>query len=74
MTKARLWPNVAKEQRDRAAEEVQLAIAVCQRLEDRVSRGDFTRDGLERDLLRVSLRLVRAIRFLETAGAVTRPE
>lgn len=74
MTKARDWPNNARHARDRAAEEANAALAQVDRLHRRVRRGEFTRNGLELDLLEISKRLHVAMRHLEKAGAETEPE
>lgn len=74
MTQQREWPNVMRSHRDRAAEEVNAALAELTRLLERVRRGEFTRPGLERDLLDATLRLQIAMRHLEAAGAETVPE
>lgn len=44
------------------------------RLLKRIRRGEFTRGGLERDLLEVTLKLQVAARHLEAAGVETVPE
>ncbi|MBP7042354.1 MAG: hypothetical protein KBE23_06395 [Chloroflexi bacterium] len=74
MTKPREWPNAMRLYRDRAAEETNDAARSLDRLIYRVERGEFTRAGLERDLLDVSRRLHVALRHLEAAGAETEPE
>lgn len=74
MTQQREWPNVMKTHRDRAAEETCAAIQLTDRLLARVRRGEFTRAGLERDLLEALLHQQVAARHLEAAGAETVPE
>lgn len=74
MTKPREWPNGMRLFRDRAAEETNEATRDLDRLMSRVKRGEFTRAGLERDLLEISRRLHVAMRHLEAAGAATEPE
>lgn len=74
MTEARPWPNKMRLHRDRAAEEANAAALVIDRLYRRVAQGEFTRQGLERDLLDASRRLQVAMRHLEKAGAETVPE
>ncbi len=74
MTKHREWPNLMRVYRDRAAEETNEATRKLDRLLSRVEKGDFTRPGLERDLLDISRRLHVALRHLEAAGAETEPE
>lgn len=74
MTQQRPWPNAMLVHRDRAAEEVNAALAELGRLRARVERGEYTRQGLERDLLDATLRLQIAMRHLEAAGAETVPE
>jgi hypothetical protein len=74
MTKPRTWPNEARHNRDRAAEEVAAAIHTAEDLLKRVECGEFTRHGLERDLLDILRRNLKAIRHLESAGAQTRPD
>ena len=74
MTKPREWPNAMRLYRDRAAEETNQAANNLDRLLSRVKQGEFTRAGLERDLLEISRRLHVAMRHLEAAGAETEPE
>ena len=74
MTEKRPWPNAMRLHRDRAAEEVAAAATQMDRLLKRIRRGEFTRGGLERDLLEVTLKLEVAARHLEAAGAETVPE
>jgi hypothetical protein len=74
MTKQRDWPNNARHARDRAAEETNAALIQVDRLHSRIRRGEFTRNGLELDLLEISKRLHVAMRHLEKAGAETEPE
>jgi len=74
MTKRRDWPNNMKAYRDRAAEETNTAAMSLDRLIARIERGEFTRAGLEKDLLAISRRLHVALRHLEAAGAETEPE
>lgn len=74
MTQQREWPNNMRLHRDRSAEELNEAIQTLDRLMARVGRGEFTRTGLERDLLNISRHMQIAIRHLEAAGAETRPE
>lgn len=74
MTQKREWPNGMRLYRDRAAEEANDASRALDRLICRVERGEFTRAGLERDLLDISRRLHVAMRHLEAAGAQTEPE
>lgn len=45
-----------------------------ERLLKRIQRGEYTRVGLERDLLEATVRLQVAARHLEKAGAETVPE
>ena len=56
MTEKRPWPNAMRLHRDRAAEEVAAAATQMDRLLKRIRRGEFTRGGLERDLLEVTLK------------------
>lgn len=74
MTQQRLWPNAMRLHRDRAAEEVNTALARLDALLARVERAEYTRPGLERDLLDATRRLNIALRHLEAAGAETVPE
>ena len=74
MTKRREWPNNMRRFRDRAAEETNLALRQIDRLYSRVRRGEFTRSGLEMDLLEINRHLQTAMRHLEKAGAETEPE
>ncbi|WP_157913264.1 hypothetical protein [Candidatus Promineifilum breve] len=60
--------------RDRAAEEITTAAMQLERLLKRIQRGEYTRVGLERDLLEATVRLQVAARHLEAAGAETVPE
>ena len=74
MTNQRPWPNNMRLHRDRAAEEVSAAANQLDGLLKRIRRGEFTRGGLERDVLEAMLRLQVAARHLEAAGAKTVPE
>lgn len=74
MTKRRDWPNSARFARNRAAEEINTAVAMTEKLLDRVKRGEFTRAGLERDLLYIAKHQITAVRHLESVGAETLPE
>lgn len=74
MTEKRPWPNAMRVHRDRAAEEITTAAMQLERLLRRIQRGEFTRVGLERDLLEATVRLQVAARHLEAAGAETVPE
>lgn len=74
MTTQREWPNAMRLHRDRAAEEVNTALARLNALLARVENAEFTRQGLERDLLDATRRLQVAMRHLEAAGAQTVPE
>lgn len=74
MTTPRDWPNNMRRYRDRAAEETNAALRQLERLRGRVDRGEYTRAGLERDLLEITLKLHVAMRHLENAGATTEPE
>ncbi|MBE2200504.1 MAG: hypothetical protein IAE79_17950 [Anaerolinea sp.] len=74
MTKPREWGNGARHARDRAAEEVVTALRQAERTLDRVERGEFTRAGVERDLLRLIRHLNTAARHLESVGAPTLPD
>ena len=73
MSKARAWPNNAKNARDRSAEEIQMSIMKLEKLIARVGKGEFTRVGLERDLYELLKHNMVAIRHLESVGAATRP-
>ncbi len=74
MSKPRPWPNNARYARDRAAEEMNTAVSVAERLLKRVERGEFTRVGLERDILQILKHGITAVRHLEKVGAETTPE
>jgi hypothetical protein len=74
MTEKRPWPNAMRVHRDRAAEEVCRTAVQIKRLRRRVAAGNFTRAGLERDLLEMEVALQEAARHLEAAGAETVPE
>lgn len=74
MTKPREMPNNMARYRDRAAEETNIALMRVDRLRTRVRVGEFTRHGLELDLLEISRMLHLAMRHLEKTGAHTEPE
>lgn len=74
MTKRREWPTAAKYARDRAAEEINTAVSLTDKLLGRVRRGEFTRAGLERNLLYIAKHQITAVRHLEKVGAETIPE
>lgn len=74
MTKPREMPNNMRRYRDRAAEETNEALLRLDRLHSRVQKGEYTRNGLERDLLEISRQLHIAMRHLEKTGAETEPE
>lgn len=74
MSTPREWPNNMRHYRDRAAEETAVANQQLKKLLARVQRGEFTRHGLEIDLLSTCNHLLEALRHLEKAGAQTEPE
>lgn len=74
MTDELRWPNNQKHRRDRAAEEVSNCQMKIDKMLDRISVGDFTRYGLQIDLLTIKDKLNTALRHLEKAGAQTEPE
>ena len=74
MTQPRPWPNNAKYARDRAAEEIVALLNDTSKLRDRVQRGEYTRHGLELNILQIENRALIAIRHLEAVGAATVPE
>ena len=74
MTRPRPWPNNAKYARDRAAEEIVALLNETGKLRDRVQRGEYTRHGLELNILQIENRALVALRHLEKAGAATVPE
>lgn len=74
MTKQRIWPNNQRHYRDRAAEEAASAQRKAKMLLERVKTGQFTRHGLEVDLLTIRAHLLESLRHLEKAGAKTEPE
>ena len=74
MTKPREFPTNMRRHRDGAAEEANEALVRIDGLYGRVRRGEFTRSGLERDLLEISRQLHLAMRHLERTGAETEPE
>ena len=74
MTQQRPWPNNARHARDRAAEEMASLLNEAGKLQERVSRGEFTRVGLEVSILQIQKRALVALRHLEKAGAATVPE
>jgi hypothetical protein len=71
MTDARPWPNAAKEARDRAAEE---AIRGQRALRPLVAGERFDQTEALRRLAVALDALQQISRFLEAAGAPTRPE
>jgi hypothetical protein len=71
MTSARLWPNVAREARDRAAEE---AVRGQRALRPLVAGETFDRTDTLRRLAVALDALQQIARFMESAGAPTRPE
>ena len=71
MTNARLWPNVAREARDRAAEE---AVRGQRALRPLVVGETFDRTDTLRRLAVALDALQQIARFMESAGAPTRPE
>ncbi len=71
MTAPRLWPNVARELRDRAAE---YAISGIQALEPIVEGQSFDRtETLRRQSVALKA-LIQIARCMEGAGAPTRPD
>ena len=74
MTEPKRWPNNQRHFRDRAAEETAKAERRLKKLLDRVQAGQFTRNGLEIDLLTINNHLLTSLRHLEKAGAQTEPE
>jgi hypothetical protein len=71
MTEARQWPNVAREARDRSAEE---AIRGQRALRPLVAGETFDRtDTLRRQAIALDA-LQQIARFMESVGAPTRPE
>ena len=74
MTQQRPWPNNMAVHRDRTAEEVGKALRRLNQLQARVERGEFTRPGLERDILELRLALQTALSHLMAAGAEVVPE
>lgn len=74
MTTPREWPNNQRQYRDRAAEEAQAAERILRKLLNRVQTGQYTRHGLEIDLLTINRHLLNGLRHLEKAGAQTEPE
>jgi hypothetical protein len=74
MTAPREWPNNQRIYRDRAAEETAAAERYLRKLLARVQAGQYTRHGLEIDLLTSCNHLLAALRHLEKAGAQTEPE
>lgn len=74
MSNERPWPNNQRNRRDRAAEELAAAETHLRKLLLRVQRGEFTRHGLEIDLLTIDRHLQISLRHLEKAGAPTEPQ
>lgn len=69
MTRARAWPNNAREARDRAAEEAVRGIRAL------VTNGrDFTETERLRRAASALDALQTIVRFLESVGAQTRPQ
>lgn len=72
MTRARAWPNNAREARDRAAEE---AVRGIRALRPLVTNGrDFTETERLRRTASALDALQTIVRFLESVGAQTRPQ
>lgn len=71
MTDARPWPNAAKETRDRAAEE---AVRGQRALRPLVAGEAFDRTETLRRLAVALDALQQIARFMESAGAPTRPD
>jgi len=71
MTEQRPWPNLAKEARDRAAEE---AIRGQRALRPLVAGEAFDRTETLRRLAVALDAFQQIARFMETSGAPTRPE
>lgn len=70
MTRARPWPNVAKEARDRAAEEAILGIRALRPM----VRGERLEPVESMRRLAIALSTLQSIeRLLESVGAPTRP-
>lgn len=74
MTTQREWPNNQRHYRDRAAEEAADAERRLKKLLARVQTGQYTRHGLEIDLLTINRHLLNSLRHLEKAGAQTEPD
>lgn len=74
MTQQRPWPNNMLIHRDRIAEEVIRALRRLNQLQARVERGEYTRPGLERDILEARLALQTALSHLMATGAEILPE
>jgi hypothetical protein len=72
VTKHREWPNNPRESRDRAAEYLQEGIRLLTPLVTDEVQFDRT-ETLRRQAMTLDA-MQRAIRFLEAAGAQTRPE
>jgi hypothetical protein len=70
--KPRAWPNIAKEARDRAAEEATAAIKALEPvvMEERI----FTEKERSSRETKALLSLHKIARLLESVGAPTRPE
>ena len=72
MTKHRLWPNVMREHRDRAAEELQAAVRLLMPLV--TAEIQLDRTGTINRQAAALAHLQTALRHLEQAGAPTKPD
>lgn len=71
MSKPREWPNVAKEARDRSAEE---AVQGIRALEPLLDGRQYTSEDIYRRVGRALVALQRVVRLMEQQGAPTRPQ
>jgi hypothetical protein len=78
VTKARPWPNNARNARDRAAEETQAALRTAESLLDYLdehnSLNQFEILVAHKKAAKIRHNLERALRHLESVGAQTQPQ
>ncbi len=70
MTKQREWPNNAANARDEAAERL---AEIAQELKPMVEEKPLTQDAIYRRCAKAYAKTQEALRWLESAGACTRP-
>lgn len=72
MTKPREWPDNAKEARDSAAENISAGLKLIRQVLKH--NGELTNEDKVRALSLAAMHLQDALRWLESAGAQTRPQ